>query len=577
MTEPLMSTSSVDRRWVDAAVLLTLATVFTVTVAQQYEPYTFLHGDGAFYANINRTIHDSLGLAQGDVHPRSWIEDDLGWNRDLDQGWSNVTLGRDDVTWWPKHPFLMPIASTPFYVLFGTAGLLVFNVLQTVLLLFFAYRAAARLVPPSFAAAATLAFATSRVFLDGAYSYSNDLFYALLVVAAVDALLGERWKTAGALLGMAVWAKVTNGLFVAPVGVWLLARRRWRPVIAFSAAFAVPIGLFLVANAWMFGAPWNTSYDRILIRRGGQMALESARVRFNVPFGLGLGRLLVDSRAGIWRNAPLFFLALPGLAPLLRRRVWLGATVAFSLLGFLWFYARYDYLYARFFLPWAGLGVLLAAVGLDGLRSVAAGVGARLAGRVPAAARRFALPVVVVAAAVVVGAVWLGETVFAGPARRLVDRVETAEVRLGDVPCDYFNPARQKWECSQLERQPWEYAGRSMGRECVRGGAPWEAVWLHPSPTGRPKRMTFPDLPATAAVTVVASRAGDRAGAVTVVLSANGAAVGPIELPVPGASETETFATPSLAEGGGTLTLEVSGRGSGAGRGVCLDVRLEAP
>lgn len=568
----LTAPTAPDRRWLDAAVLLALAALFGVSVWQRYEPYTFLHGDGAFYANINRTIRADLGLAQGEVHPRTWIESDLGWNRDLDQGWSNVSLGADGETWWPKHPVLLPIVSTPLYVLLGMPGLLVFNVLQTVLLLFFAYRAAARLAPAAFAALATLALATSPVFLEGAYSYSNDLFYGLLVVAGVDALLGARWATAGALLGMAVWAKVTNGLFVLPVGIWLLVRERWRGVLRFGVGFAVPVGLFALSNWVMFGAPWATSYDRILIRQGGHVALESARVRFNVPFGPGLRRLILDDHAGVWKNAPLFLVALPGLLPLFRRRLWLAATVVVSLAGFLWFYARYDYLYARFFLPWAGLGVVLGAVGLDGLGGLAAALGAR----VPTRVRRLALPVAGSALALAVAGTWLAQAALAPPARDLVDRVESARVFLGDLPCDYFNPAHQKFECSHAERHDWEYAGRSLGRQCTVDGAPRSMLWLHPSPSGRPKRLVFPDLPPSAAVTLRAVRVGDRPGAATLTVTADGEPLGSVSLAGPGADERAEWRAPALADGG-EVEIRLSGPGQGAGRGVCLDVRVESP
>jgi hypothetical protein len=151
-------------------------------------------------------------------------------------------------------------------------------------------------------------------------------------------------------------------------------------------------------------------------------------------------------------------------------------------------------------------------------------------------------------------------------------------VFLGELPCDYFNPSHQKWECSHAERHAWEYAGRSLGRECLVDGAPGTMLWLHPSPSGKPKRLVFDDLPPTAAVSFRALRVGDRPGAVTVRVRAQGQPLGEIALERPGADERGTWeAPPSLAAGGGSLEIAVAGAGQGGGRGVCLDVRLVSP
>ena len=71
-----------------------LALVGALTeVAAHYRPHSFILRDGRFYTNTMATLTDSLSLEQ--PYARSWYGGDLGWNRNLDAGWSNIALGRN--------------------------------------------------------------------------------------------------------------------------------------------------------------------------------------------------------------------------------------------------------------------------------------------------------------------------------------------------------------------------------------------------------------------------------------------------------------------------------------------------
>ena len=575
------------RRRVEIGVFVLLAALIATSVGGSYSPYSFLHGDGAFYANINRSIAEDLSLVQDDIHPRSWLERDLGWNRTLDQGWSNVSLGADGATWYPKHPFLMPIVSTPFYVLLGLPGLLIFNALATLLTLLLAYRVAARLAPPALAAAVVVAFALSPIFVRTAYSYSNDIFYAALVLAGVETFLSERWRWAGVCLGLAVWAKATNVFFVLPLFVCLLAARRWRPALAFSVACAVPVGVYAVANWVMFGAPWLTSYDRIIIRSEGAMALESVKERFRTPFPQGFRQLISVHGEGLRANVPVFFLALPGLVVLFWRRLGLALVITASLVGYVLFYAPYEYVYARFFLPWAGLGVLLGALLLEVLARLGRRAWEVYGGTNARRRRRVATIALAAAALLAVVVVWGVKAHRAGDGRRLADHVARAEVYLDDIPCDYFNLSQQKWECTSYDANPLEYAGTALNGQCGAGQADAPKLWLCPSPRKMERRMVFRDLPPTARVTITAARpASERRGPpVELTITAGDAELASLALAAPGDTVVEKRETPELAAGGGTLTVRLPGGmcerrladGRQALRAVCLGIDLHPP
>ena len=81
----------------------------------------------------------------------------------------------------------------------------------------------------------------------------------------IVALLYARCVVAGLLLGLSVWAKWTNAIFFPVAAVALAARRDWRSLWRFGAAAALPIAGLLGLNAHMFGSPFVTPYDRVLI------------------------------------------------------------------------------------------------------------------------------------------------------------------------------------------------------------------------------------------------------------------------------------------------------------------------
>ena len=473
-------------------VALTATVIFTSIAWSRWEPYTFLHGDGAFYANIAKTLWRDGSLDQGKTHPRSWLEDDLGWNRNVDQGWSNVSLGKDG-RWLPKHSFVMPALALPLYGLFGPGGLLAFHVAMLVVLCTAGYAIAARLMSPSAAALGALLAASQPLIVGDVYSFNNDAFYAACLTLGTAAYLasiryGEPsgdapdrpWLEvfAGLCLGVGVVAKVTNLVFVAPLGLWLLARKRGASIGRCLAGFAVPVVFFSVSNTVLFGSPLSTSYGSIIVRQDRVLTTESVGVKFNEPLRAGLVRITTDPREGLLPKAPLLIsiAVLGGLGLCLRRdsRV-LGVVFLAVLAAFLAVQAKYAYTYARFFLPLVGLSVaplgwVLLATG-RGLSALGRGLRPTVLGRVNPA---FAAAVMGPLAALGL-ARWDGDR---GP-WRLSEHADTLDVRQGTRRCDYFNNLHQKFECGQ-DGGPELMWGRALGKQCAFGGSPRSLLFLHP-------------------------------------------------------------------------------------------------
>lgn len=480
-----MNTREPASRTLDALVLCGLAVLVATTCLRSYRPYTFLFRDGSFYAQTNRSIARGLTLRQEEFQPRSWYDGSLPWYRNLDVAWSNVSVGSGG-EWYPKHSVLMPIASTPFFVVLGVDGLLVFNALAMVLALFFGYRLAARFSPPEAAAVAVFVVSGCPLVPYLTYAYSHDVFYAALAAGGCEALASRRPGAGGFLLGLSVVAKVTNVLVAAPLALALAGRDRrasWRAV-AFGA---VPLAAFAAANWVMYGSPLATSYHRILTVRQGTPSVETWDV-FGTPLVEGLRRFFRPSAEGeLAQMALLPLAAYLGGSPFLARRTrTVAVALVVSLAGFLVVFAKYRYGGARFFMPWLVLSLTPGAALLGALARGAAALW-DLPARCAARTRRAAAWSSVLLAAGAIGlSWWMGRR---GPAWSAAEDVERLRVSLDSTPCDYFNMTHQKWECSHLDPGGQYYVGLALGDECPGMEGPVLVIPAHPG--GKTRRVRW--------------------------------------------------------------------------------------
>lgn len=476
-------------RW-NLLVVLGLCVLYGAVVAKDYKPYTFLHGDGSFYAKTNRSLLDGT-LEQRKYQPVSWYERNLGWNRNMDPGWSNVSLGVHG-QFYPKHAIILPILATPAFALFGWNGLLLVNVLLLVAALWFGFRIAARYTAPEVAAVTVLALATLPVFTRSAYSYSNDVLYAALIAGALERWLAGRMAWSGLLLGLGIWAKATNAVFALPMGAWLVWQRRWRDLAVLTGVSAIPVGIYLLLNTVMFGGPFTTSYHRILVTKGGVAVVHNNINNFGRAWRAGLRALWNDPHEGLAHNAGLSLLGLPGLLLLIRLAPALALVLPVSLAGYLLIYTPFEYTYARFFLPWAVLLAVPLAVLLDQTMTFCAQFG----GPIDALRRRLSERSLVAGVlALALASVGVGLAMRHMPKPWVAaDHLLEAQVFRGEgaseVPCDYFNPRHARWECALVEREVWHRWGWPAGEECqfADGSDGW--LWLHPNPRVS-KRIRF--------------------------------------------------------------------------------------
>ena len=481
-------------------VLAAIILAVSLTIAVRYAPYTFIRRDGSFYATISMGLVKNFSLDQRRVQPRSWYSGEHPGYADLEMYWSNISVGRHGV-WYPKHSFLISIAAAPFFAAFGVVGFLIFNALCVVLMMWATYLLAVRLaISPVAAALAVLMTTLSPMLVEHTYHLSADIFNAALIALGMLALAASRPATAGALLGLALWSRPVTAGLVVPLAAALVWRRLdRRQLLRLGIATAVPLAAAALANTVMYGAPWITSYDRILTVRDRTPTVQSVRDLYTNGWTAGLRLMFASAEHGLVANALPSLVGAFGLLSLWRRSRALALAVAVGAVGFVGSYVFYRYFNARFFFPWElALCLPLAALFEDaaalGVRTVevAPGLAGRAAGRLrqlPRAAR-LGLAVVAIGGVVVTWAVQRRTYVLA-------DHVSDAKVLRNDFPCDYFNVTHQAWECSKMDRSDQELTGLGIGaRACRPDGSEWRALTITPPAEGGKRSMRFEQLPA---------------------------------------------------------------------------------
>ena len=483
-----MTTNEEIRRYthrIDAFTFLALAAFLVVLAMLRYEPHSFLFRDAAFYAQTNRSIAEELTLRQENVQPRSWYDGSLPWYKNVDEAWSNVSVGKDG-EWYPKHSYLMPVFSTPFFVTLGVPGLLVFNLTAMLLGLFAGYKLATKLVSPPAAAVAVLLVCTAKIVPYLAYSYSFDVFYGALVAGGAALLAFGRPGLGALLLGLSLWAKPTNVVIALPLALALIEWDR-RTLLWALGCGALPLIALALANTFMYGAPWETSYGRILVVDNGIPRIRSLGDDFDRPLSEGLAILWEDPDGyDLRRYAALPFLAYLGLVPLLWRRARLAVALLAGLAAFLYVFGIYHYTTARFFMPWVFVSILpLAALLSFGGRLWERSL--RLAReRLTPRVRRRVLAGVGLSLFVIVIVSW---ALPDGARRSPSGDLERLRVTLNGTPCDYLNMNDMKWECSRQEVRGGYLVGRAVGDECAFAEQPM--LWVPPDPRGRRRVITW--------------------------------------------------------------------------------------
>ena len=345
-----------DRRATRALALLVLAlaVLFVVIV---YAPNTWINRDGRFYVNVNTTIVEDFSLRQ-EGFANSWYTRYLGWNRNLPWDWSNVALGSGG-EFLPKHPWLMPVLSTPLFFALGLLGTLVFNLLLFGLMAAGFYRFVREFAGPVSAALAACTFLLGTAVHLYIYDYNIDVLILSLFALALGALVARRGVAAGVLYGLCLVIKPTC-LMLLPFPLLFLWEQKDKQTLKWSLiGGAATLALAGGVNTWLFGRPWWSGYSRTLILSGGQQEIFSHAGAFGRPLAKGL-KSVFAGHFGLAGRHTLMLLALPGLVLLACRRWRYAAGALLTLLISVLVFAKFEYDGDRF--HWPAIALLLPAL-----------------------------------------------------------------------------------------------------------------------------------------------------------------------------------------------------------------------
>jgi hypothetical protein len=344
-----------DRRAALAIGLVVLA-LAACEAAGQYAASTWIQRDGRFYVNVSTTLAERGSLEQ--PFAASWYTGTLGWNRNLDVGWSNLALGAHGEH-YPKHTWLLPLLSLPLFFALGLLGTLVFNVLVYGAAGAFSYRFARAYAGPGPSALAAVALLYATGVRENMYDYHVDPLILALGTAAMMCAAEARGAWAGTLLGVVVLMRPTALMLLPPLALVLAERRAWRALGRAMLAGSAVLTAGAMTNWAMFGRPWWSGYNRILAVVDGVPQVVDNAGSFGVPLEDGLRRTW-SGAYGLRSRAPVMALAAPGLLWLLwRRPIYALAALALSAASVLVF-SKYVFEGDRF--HWLAFAFLLPAL-----------------------------------------------------------------------------------------------------------------------------------------------------------------------------------------------------------------------
>jgi hypothetical protein len=304
-----------DRSWMFIILLYLFTIYLPFIIARSDSTESFLQGDSYYY----RAIIQSL-LEDGDLL--------LANNGPADPLNGQLAVGKEGFV--PKHPILLSVISLPFYFLFGTPGLLLFNLLDCMMLIMLIFKLNCLFFHRIIAFITTILYATGTLFLEYTYNYSPDVFSTVLFLAGLYLILGKRFYIGAALLGLSVFAKLPNaplaGIILLYVGYLILRgdttndsanksiQEKLVGIAITAVIFMLTLAPFAYTNYILFGSPFVTGYQRTAVAESnGEVLSIDHTGKFNQPLLQGIYLSLVHPRNGVIPTNPVVLLAFLGV------------------------------------------------------------------------------------------------------------------------------------------------------------------------------------------------------------------------------------------------------------------------
>ncbi len=261
----------------------------------------------------------------------------------------------------------MPIITLPFYSLFGSYGLLFFNLLNSTFIILLIFNINRLFFNQYISCITAAVYAATTLFLNYTYNYSPDIFAANLFLGALYLIFVNRIYLGVGLLGLSIFAKISNLLPAAAVLgylIWTLIKTDLRGceyprsenrsirIMLLLIVFLGSLIPFAYTNYYLFGSPFTTGYQKTAIagKAPGEIVVSNHVDKFNQSLFKGSVQLLFHPKKGIVPTNPVLVLAFFGLF-LIKKHPHVSKLLLLLSIGLIQFcfFARYDEWYTSHF------------------------------------------------------------------------------------------------------------------------------------------------------------------------------------------------------------------------------------
>ena len=243
-------------------------------------------------------------------------------------------LGKDNVTHYPRLPWIMPLFGAPVYRIFGEDNLGVMNLICMILGIYFVYFLLRPLVGSRIAFIAVLINGFSTVLFEWGYHYATDVFIIPFITGGLALWINDHPILAGMTLAIGGIGKHYYWIFLPLLLItnfYLIYRKsrnsnnkkfsimkriifsvRSKNVLGFSIGSLLILILYGYVNYSMFGSPFVNGYRRtILSHEDGSYTVLDHTQFFHNPIFKGIEILFLRRNIGIVYYSPFTILLLP--------------------------------------------------------------------------------------------------------------------------------------------------------------------------------------------------------------------------------------------------------------------------
>ena len=275
-----------------------------------------ISGDSWWYEQIVNTI-----LEDGDLNMENNIEKKNHLHGQL-------AMSKDGYL-APKHSIFFPIATIPFFYIFGSIGAMYFNLLLVICINLLVFAINRVFFNKEVSLITTFLFATGTIIMNYSYNYLGEVFSTFLLAWGFLFVIKQKYYWAVLLLSLSCFAKVSNVVWVSLMLMYILwdfvkNRTDWKlkeEILKsvkeyFSIIFLFILGLFpfFITNYLLYGGPFTTGYHRVVFPDVDfNLILSNGADGFNQDLLSGLRNLLFDNQIGVLEANPVILVSLVGI------------------------------------------------------------------------------------------------------------------------------------------------------------------------------------------------------------------------------------------------------------------------